>query len=58
VVVVAILGRDRVRGQTPAETRNSTNARMKKMILAISMDAPATPPKPRMPAIKRDDSET
>src|SRR4051794_16933985 len=24
---------------------------MKKMILAISMDAPATPPKPRMPAI-------
>jgi hypothetical protein len=35
---------------TTAETRNSTTA-MKKMILAISIDAPATPPKPRMPAI-------
>src|SRR5205085_213141 len=35
---------------TTADTRNSTIA-MKKMILAISMEAPATPPKPRMPAI-------
>jgi hypothetical protein len=35
---------------TTAETRNSTTA-IKKIALAISMDAPAMPPKPRMPAI-------
>ena len=35
---------------TTAETRNSTTA-MKKMVLAISMEAPAMPPKPKMPAI-------
>ena len=38
------------RQPTTAETRNSTTA-MKKMILAISIEAPAMPPKPRMPAI-------
>src|SRR6266702_2779905 len=35
---------------TTAETRNSTTA-TKKMILAISIDAPARPPKPKIPAI-------
>ena len=35
---------------TTAEIRNSTTA-MKKMILAISIEAPAMPPKPKMPAI-------
>ncbi|MHC2681770.1 acyl-CoA thioesterase FadM [Bradyrhizobium diazoefficiens] len=44
-----ILVRPRAR-PTTAETRNSTTA-MKKMILAISIEAPAMPPKPRIPAI-------
>src|ERR1700738_685769 len=36
---------------TTAEIRNSTTA-MKKMTLAISIEAPAMPPKPKMPAIR------
>src|ERR1700719_2379418 len=35
---------------TTAETKNSTTA-MKKIALAISMEAPAMPPKPRTPAM-------
>src|SRR5712671_5141794 len=35
---------------TTAETRKSTTA-IKKMTLAISIEAPAMPPKPKMPAI-------
>src|SRR5229473_953444 len=50
---IAILRQMRVRPRarpTTAEIRNSTTA-MKKMVLAISTEAPAMPPKPRMPAI-------
>src|SRR5712691_2344725 len=50
---ITILRQTRVRPRarpTTAEIRNSTTA-MKKMVLAISTEAPAMPPKPRMPAI-------